>query len=119
LLALLTAVLVAAGLATVPLVTAFQGSQTPLRIAIAGVLMAVMGTCMGMAFPLGMRLALASRRELGPWLWGVNGAMSVLASVLAVVIAMAFGISVSFWSGVASYLLGLGAFAFAAQRRAG
>jgi hypothetical protein len=119
LLALMTAVLVAAGLATVPLVTAFQGSQTPLRIAIAGVLMAVMGTFMGMAFPLGMRLALASRRELGPWLWGVNGAMSVLASVLAVVIAMAFGISVSFWSGVASYLLGLGAFAFAAQRRAG
>jgi hypothetical protein len=45
--------------------------------------------------------------------------MSVLASVLAVVIAMAFGISVSFWSGVASYLLGLGAFGFAAQRRAG
>ena len=119
LLALLTAVLVAAGLATVPLVTAFQGSETPLRIAIAGVLMAVMGTFMGMAFPLGMRLALASRRELGPWLWGVNGAMSVLASVLAVVIAMAFGISVSFWTGVASYLLGLGAFAFAAQRRAG
>jgi hypothetical protein len=79
----------------------------------------VMGIFMGMAFPLGMRLALASRRELGPWLWGVNGAMSVLASVLAVVIAMAFGISVSFWSGVASYLLGLGAFAFAAQRRAG
>ena len=119
LLSLLTAVLVAAGLATVPLVTAFQGSETPLRIAIAGVLMAVMGTFMGMAFPLGMRLALASRRELGPWLWGVNGAMSVLASVLAVVIAMAFGISVSFWTGVASYLLGLGAFAFAAQRRAG
>ncbi len=119
LLALLTAVLVAAGLATIPLVTAFQGSETPLRIAIAGVLMAVMGTFMGMAFPLGMRLALASRRELGPWLWGVNGAMSVLASVLAVVIAMAFGISVSFWTGVASYLLGLGAFAFAAQRRAG
>jgi hypothetical protein len=119
LLALLTAVLVAAGLATIPLVTAFQGSETPFRIAIAGVLMAVMGTFMGMAFPLGMRLALASRRDLGPWLWGVNGAMSVLASVLAVVIAMAFGISVSFWSGVASYLLGLGAFAFAAQRRAG
>ncbi|HXM82753.1 MAG TPA: hypothetical protein VN929_12610 [Burkholderiales bacterium] len=117
-LALLTAVLVAAGLAMVPLVRAFQGSETPLRIAIAGALLAVMGIFMGMAFPLGMRLAMASRRSLGPWLWGVNGAMSVLASVLAVVIAMAFGISVSFWAGVASYLLALGAFAFAAPRRA-
>ena len=48
-----------------------------------------------------MRLATASRPQLAPWLWGVNGATSVLASVLAVVIAMIFGISASFWTGVA------------------
>jgi hypothetical protein len=78
-----------------------------------------MGVFMGMAFPLGMRLAMASRAGLGPWLWGVNGATSVLASVLAVVIAMAFGISASYWTGFASYLVGLGAFALAARRATG
>ena len=72
-----------------------------------------------MAFPLGMRLAMTSRPRLAPWLWGVNGAMSVLASVLAVAIAIAFGISASFWTGVASYLLATGAFAIAARQRTG
>jgi hypothetical protein len=44
--------------------------------------------------------------------------MSVVASVLAVVIAMAYGISTSFWTGVASYLVAAAAFAFAASTRA-
>ena len=117
-LAFLTAVLVAAGAAMPLLVTAFQASETPVRIAVSGVLLAVMGLFMGMAFPLGMRLAMASRPQLAPLLWGVNGATSVLASILAVVIAMAFGISASFWTGVACYLFGSTAYALAALRRA-
>jgi hypothetical protein len=66
---------------------------------------------------LGMRLAMAGRPQLGPWLWGVNGAVSVVASVLAVVIAMAAGISTSFWAGVAAYATALVAFLAAPQRR--
>ena len=42
---------------------------------------------MGMAFPLGLRLAAGHAAALTPWLWGVNGATSVLAAVLAVAIA--------------------------------
>ena len=75
-----------------------------------------MGVFMGMAFPLGMRLAAASRPQLTPMLWGVNGALSVLASVLAIVIAIAFGISASYWTGVASYALAAAALAVASQR---
>jgi hypothetical protein len=118
LLALLTAVLVVAGFATAPLMAAFQSLETPMRIALSIGLLAAMGLFMGMAFPLGMRLALGKRPPLGPWLWAVNGAMSVVASVLAVVIAMAYGISTSFWTGVASYLVAAAAFAFAASTRA-
>jgi hypothetical protein len=77
-----------------------------------------MGLLMGMIFPMGMRLAAASRAELAPWLWGVNGATSVLASVLAVVIAMAVGISASFWAGVGCYALALAAYAGAARSTA-
>jgi hypothetical protein len=115
----LTAVLATAGLVTVPLITFFGDAETPVRIAVSGLLLAAMGVFMGMAFPMGMRLAMASHRELGPWLWGINGAMSVFASVLAVVIAMALGISASFWTGVASYVIAVGSFAMAARLRAG
>ena len=113
----LAAVLAAAGLVTVPLTTFFGDAETPVRIAVSGALLAAMGVFMGMAFPMGMRLAMASHRELGPWLWGINGAMSVFASVLAVVIAMAAGISASFWTGVASYVIAVGSFAMAARLR--
>ena len=115
----LTAVLAAAGLVTVPLIAFFGDAETPVRIAVSGALLAAMGVFMGMAFPMGMRLAMASHRELGPWLWGINGAMSVFASVLAVVIAMAAGISASFWTGVASYVIAVGSFAMAARLRPG
>ena len=68
--------------------------------------------------PTGDHVEKASRPQLAPWLWGVNGATSVVASVLAVVIAMAFGISASFWSGVLCYLAAIAAFAFATLRKA-
>lgn len=115
LLAALAAVLFLAGLVIPLLVASFSTAETPLRIAVSATLLAVMGLFLGTAFPIGMRLATGSRPELAPWLWGVNGATSVLASVLAVVIAMIFGISVSFWTGVASYFVAFAAFALAAR----
>ena len=61
---------------------------------------------MGMPFPLGLRAATASRAsDLTAWLWGVNGASGVLASVLAIAIAMTFGIAASFWVGFAAYVV--------------
>jgi hypothetical protein len=118
LLALLTVVVAAAGVMIAPLTAQFQSAETPLRIGVSAGLLAVMGIFMGAAFPLGMRLAAAVRAELTPWLWAVNGATSVVASVLAVVVAMAWGISTSFWAGVASYLLAAAAFALAARQLA-
>jgi hypothetical protein len=114
-LGVLAGVLVVAGLLVQPLVTSFAAAETPVRIAACAALLALMGLFLGMAFPLGMRLATGSRPQLAPWLWGVNGATSVLASVLAVVIAMLAGISTSFWTGVASYLLAVAAFAAAGR----
>ena len=64
------------------------------------------GLLMGQAFPLGMRLA-AGKEHLTPWLWAMNGAMSVCASVLAVVIALSWSISAAFWTGCACYVVAL------------
>ena len=58
---------------------------------------------MGMCFPMGMKVAAGQREDITAWLWGINGAMSVVAAVLAVVIGMSFGISVAWWTGVGCY----------------
>lgn len=113
LLASLAAVLALSGVAMGPVIGRFSGAETPVRIAVAAALLGGMGLFLGMAFPLGMRQAMQERARLAPWLWAVNGATSVFASVLAVAIAMLSGIAASFWAGVASYVAALVAFAFA------
>jgi hypothetical protein len=101
----LIGVLTVVGLLT-PLATrAFQGYATPIRITVALLLLMPAGFFMGMAFPLAMKIGLARKPSLTPWLWGINGATSVTASVLAVMISSAWGISVAWWTGVGCYLV--------------
>jgi hypothetical protein len=47
---------------------------------------------MGYCFPIGMRLTERHSGELTPWMWGVNGACGVMASIIAVMISMWIGI---------------------------
>jgi len=101
----LIATLVVFGAATPAVIHAFAASTTPVRIAVAIALLFPIGLLMGTAFPLGMRAATGRAPALTPWLWGINGATSVCASVLAVVIALHWGIAASFWTGVASYAM--------------
>lgn len=101
------AVLVAFGIATPAIAHHFESAATPIRILIAIGILLPAGFCLGMAFPLGMRLALQRSPSIAPWLWGINGATSVCASVLAVVIAIGAGISAAFWIGALCYLVAL------------
>jgi hypothetical protein len=52
-----------------------------------------------------MKLVLSSRSEISAWLWGINGITGVMATVLAVMIAMSWGISYTYWTGVAVYAI--------------
>lgn len=52
---------------------------------------------MGMCFPLGLRLFREYSQACLPWMWGINGATGVLATVFAVAISM--------WSGINTSLL--------------
>jgi len=54
--------------------------------------------------------------DLTPWFWGINGATSVCASVVALAIALSFGISGALWSGAACYVIAAGALAVALHR---
>lgn len=115
---LLLCVLAVFGSLTPHAVRACAGARTPVRICVATVLLLPLGLCMGMAFPLGMKAAAArSGPIITPWLWGINGATSVCGSVLALVIAMSWGISTSFWTGFSSYVLAVLAFFWAGRLR--
>jgi hypothetical protein len=117
-LTLLVGVLAMFGAATPAAIRAFEAATTPGRIAVAIAILFPIGLLMGMAFPIGMRIASAGAPALTPWLWGVNGATSVCASVLAVVIALNAGIAVSFWTGVMCYVAAALAFLVARGRPA-
>ena len=99
-----------------PLVfTRFEAATTPIRILVAVATLTPLGLSMGMAFPLGMRAAARRSAELGPWLWGINGAASVCASVLAVFVSLTSGISAAYGFGVICYVVAVGAYVWAGR----
>jgi len=99
----LLVVLALFGLLAPQVVAAFASAGTPARIAVAAGLLFPLGFLMGMAFPLGMQAASARSDALTPWLWGLNGAASVVASVIAFLIVLGSGIAAAFWAGFACY----------------
>lgn len=108
----LVAAVTVVGLVSGPTLRAFEASGAPVRVAVAAALVAVAGLFMGTALPLGMRTAAEAAPGLVPWLWGVNGATSVFGSVLAAAVALAYGISASYWAGVGCYVLAFAALAW-------
>ena len=114
---ILLGVLIAAALLTPPLLAAFRGDSTTIRIVVAVILMAPMGLVMGMPFPTGMARAAGVHSRLTPWFWGINGATSVCGSVLAVTVSLFSSISTTYWMGFCCY--GLAVITFAAVSREG
>jgi hypothetical protein len=78
------------------------GQSFAVRVAISVTTLTVAGAMMGMPFPIGM--ARFDDRDRS-WYWAINGATSVLASVLALVIALIAGFAVVLGCAVASYLV--------------
>jgi hypothetical protein len=108
-LAALVVVLGLFGLVTPAIVRWSEPMTTSIRILAAVIVLFPAGLMMGMAFPIGMKLAAGRARELTPWLWGLNGAASVLASVLSVCIALTWSISAAFWAGWVCYVVAFAA----------
>ena len=86
------------------LIGALLGSPFAVRLVGSVALVAVPGFLLGMPFPSGIRaLELAGERGLVPWVWGINGAMSVMASVTAIILAIELGYTAVFLLGAACY----------------
>ncbi|MGH9551366.1 MAG: hypothetical protein ACRD3W_18420, partial [Terriglobales bacterium] len=114
-LGLLIVMLMLLGVGLHPITSYFVASTGPVRVLLCVALLSIPGFFMGMAFPMGMRLAQSRAPESTPWLWGINGSTSVCASVFAAFLALNWGIHISFWTGVACYLLALVAFIVASK----
>ena len=114
--ALLLSAIVVFGLLTPYVISVFQGASTAMRIAISVIILCFLGFFMGMPFPLGMKMASAKSSQVTPWFWGINGAASVCASVLAIVIALGSGISTTFWTGFICYIAAFLSFVYLARK---
>jgi SAM-dependent methyltransferase len=73
------------------------------RCVIVFALIAPLSLLMGVCFPTGMRLVNRISSDAMPWMWGVNGACGVLASVAAVWCSMWIGIEFSLYVAAALY----------------
>ena len=103
--ALLGVVLVGlvAGLALPYAVAWAVGWPLAARIALAIGMLVPAGIVMGVPLPAGVRLLARDRPELIPWAWGINGALSVLGSGVAVLVAINWGFSGTLLGAAAVY----------------
>jgi hypothetical protein len=89
------------------------GLPLTLRLGLTALILSPIGLLMGVPFPAGIRL-LKREQSAGPagealegqiaWVWAVNGAVSVVASILSALLALTFGFS---------WVLALGALCYA------
>jgi len=77
------------------------------RVLFAGAAIAPLAFCMGIPFPTGLQLVGQNAPSFLPWAFGVNGAASVLASVLSIVLAMELGFTAVFIAAAALYALAM------------
>jgi hypothetical protein len=82
------------------------GAPLAVRILVTSVSLAPLGFLMGTPFPAGLEWLQRRAPVLIPWAWAINGCMSVLASILAAMVALSFGFS---WVLVAAALAYAGA----------
>ncbi|MCI0450535.1 MAG: hypothetical protein L0Y79_12270 [Chlorobi bacterium] len=113
----LVIIIILFGLLTPLVIISFREYSTFIRIVVSVLILFPIGFFMGMAFPIGMKHASTDLSPITPWLWGMNGVMSVLATVLSIIIAMNYGISTSYWTGAGCYLIAVGSFIVIAKKR--
>jgi len=73
------------------------------RVVLLVASLAPLGFLMGFPFPSGLSRVKENAPLLTPWAWAVNGFTSVIASVVASILALSFGYMVVFVAGVAAY----------------
>jgi MFS family permease len=64
------------------------------------------GFLLGIPFPTGIQILKQNKMEKYiPWMYGVNGILTVLGSISAVILSMTFGFNITFLTGLAIYFI--------------
>jgi len=87
------------------------GWTLPFRILLAILILLPLGVLLGMPFPTGLRLVSLEAPALVPWGWGVNGFFTVIGTVIALILGMAWGFRAVLVVGGCSYMMALGVIA--------
>ena len=82
------------------LLSAAVGLPFLVKLLLSGLVLAPLGFLMGMPFPSGLRLV-----KTVEWAWALNAAASVLGSVMAMIIAIHYGLTVTLVCAAVAYLL--------------
>ena len=78
-----------------------------MKIVVSVLLLAPIGMALGMAYPLGITILRRVSEGLVPWAWGLNGALSVVASVFAIFISSRVGFTATMITGSITYFVAL------------
>ena len=82
-------------------------TSSSIRVVLAVLLIFPLGFFMGIPFPSCISILKESTSESVPWIWGVNGLMSVLGSILATIGGILFGFNFVLLFGIISYSIAL------------
>jgi len=101
------AVIIALGLAYLallePLMQSAGSWQLGVKILLSIVLIAPLGFCMGMPFPIGLSALATGPPSLTAWAWGINGCASVISAILTTLLAIHFGFNAVILLALACY----------------
>ena len=95
-----------------------EGAATWVRVTGAVILLVPLGFVLGTPLAAGLTFSAGDPAGYRALYWGVNGAASVCGSVVATVLSLAYGITVTCFAGVLAYVLcaAVAAAAFRAER---
>ncbi|HSB67388.1 MAG TPA: hypothetical protein VLD65_12485, partial [Anaerolineales bacterium] len=81
------------------------GLPLNVKLVLGSLMLAPIGLLMGIPFPSGISLLSGYRQSeiMIPWAWGVNGATSVVSSILAALLALSWGFRLVMYIGTACY----------------
>ena len=86
-----------------PVMDLTLGWGLPGRTAVVALFVGPLAFALGYCFPIGLRLTGQHSDRVTAWMWGVNGACGVMASIFAVMVSMWLGIHANLLIAAALY----------------
>jgi hypothetical protein len=89
-----------------PLLNELMAYKQIYRSIVCFFLILPLGFLLGIPFPTGIQILKQNNLEkFIPWMYGVNGILTVLGSITAVILSMTLGFNITFLTGMLSYFI--------------